>query len=146
MIVIKQPQTMDDFKAYYALRYRVLREPLGQPKGTEKDDFEPLSHHYMAVNEQNGEIAGVVKLFERELALGQFSHIAVSEKYQHQGIGRLLVNTVESKAKELGFKKMGTLTRVTATGFYERCGYIPQGFAEMLFGKLKMIWLEKELN
>jgi N-acetylglutamate synthase-like GNAT family acetyltransferase len=137
---------MDDFKSYYALRYRVLREPLGQPKGTEKDDFEPLSHHYMAVDDQTGELAGVVKLFEREPGVGQFSHIAVSEKYQHHGIGRLLVETVEAKAREMRYRKMGTLTRVTATGFYERCGYIPQGFAEMLFGKLKMIWLEKDLK
>jgi len=36
MIIIKSPQTRDEFKAYYALRYHVLREPLGLPHGTEK--------------------------------------------------------------------------------------------------------------
>ncbi len=56
--------TREDFKAYYALRYRVLREPWGYPKGTEKDDYEPISEHFMAVNEK-GEVAGVVKLYEK---------------------------------------------------------------------------------
>ena len=63
MIVIKSPHTREEFKAYYAMRYRVLREPLGLPKGTEKDDYEPLSEHFMAVDDENGEILGVVKMY-----------------------------------------------------------------------------------
>jgi len=145
MIVIKSPQNKEDFRAYYALRYKVLREPLGQPHGTEKDDFEPISTHYMAVNEETREIVGVVKLFEKAPGVGQFSHLAVSDAYQKKGIGRMLVEHVEQKAREAGYKKMGTLTRLTATGFYERCGYKPMGITGVLFGKLQMMWMEKDL-
>ena len=145
MIVIRTPNTKEEFKAYYALRYKVLREPLGQPHGSEKDDYEPISIHFTAVDDQKGEIVGAVKLFEKEPGVGQYSHIAVAEAYQHQGVGRQLIQAVEQKARELGFKKLGTLTRLTATGFYERCGYRAVGITGVLFGKLQMMWMEKDL-
>ena len=43
MFTIKTPTTHDNFKAYYALRHKVLSEPWGDPKGTEKDDYEPIT-------------------------------------------------------------------------------------------------------
>jgi N-acetylglutamate synthase-like GNAT family acetyltransferase len=145
MVVIRSPKTKEDFKAYYALRFHVLREPLGQHPGSEKDDYEPISIHYMAVDEKINEIVGVIKLFEKEPGVGQFSHVAVAEHYQRKGVGRLLINTVEQKSRELGYHKLGTLTRLTATGFYERCGYKPMGITGVLFGKLQMMWMEKDL-
>jgi len=145
MAVIRSPKTKEEFKAYYALRFHVLRESLGQHPGSEKDDFEPISIHYMAVDEQTNQIIGVVKLFEKEPAMGQFSHLAVDSAFQHKGVGRLLIHTVEQKSRELGYRKLGTLTRLTATGFYERCGYKPMGITGVLFGKLQMMWMEKDL-
>ncbi len=44
MYTIKTPSTHDEFKAYYALRYKVLSEPWGHPKGTEKDDLNPSAN------------------------------------------------------------------------------------------------------
>ncbi len=145
MIAIRTPKTKEDFKAYYALRYHVLREPLGQPHGSEKDDYEPISEHYMAVDDNTGQIVGAVKLFEKEPGVGQFSHLAVAEACQGQGIGRKLIDTVEARARTLGYSKLGTLTRLTATGFYEKCGYQPMGITGVLFGKLQMMWMEKNL-
>jgi len=145
MVVIRSPRTKEEFKAYYALRFRVLREPLGQHPGSEKDDYEPISLHYMAVDEVTNQIVGVVKLFEKEAGVGQFSHLAVAPAFQHKGVGRLLIETVEQKSRDLGYHKLGTLTRLTATGFYERCAYKPMGITGVLFGKLQMMWMEKEL-
>ena len=84
MYTIKTPKTRDDFKAYYALRYKVLREPFGYPKGTEKDDYEPISEHFMAVSEK-GEVVGVAKLYEKAEGVGHVSHLAVAPEYQHKG-------------------------------------------------------------
>src|SRR5512146_785445 len=114
MVTIKTPTTKDDFKAYYSLRYKLLREPWGHPKGTEKDDFEPISEHFMAVNEK-GEVLGVVKLYEESKTVGHVAHLAVSEAHQHQGIGRLLIEAVESRARQHGYQTIGMMARVTAT-------------------------------
>src|SRR5512140_3247573 len=100
MPIIKTPTTREDFKAYYALRYKVLREPWGHPKGTEKDDYEAISEHFMAVDEKTGEVLGVIKLFEKGTGVGQLSHLAVATEHQHKGIGRFLVESAEQRARE----------------------------------------------
>lgn len=146
MIVIRQPLTRQDFKDYYRLRYTLLREPMGMPKGTEKDDYEPLSLHFMAVDEKNGAVVGVVKLLEYDPGVGRFSYMAVDGKYQRQGVGLRLLRTVEEKARELKMDKLGTLARPTVIDFYEKYGYESKGLAKVKYGRLQLVYLEKDLN
>lgn len=145
MITIKTPATRKDFKAYYALRYKVLREPWGHPKGTEKDDYEPISEHFMAVDDTTHEVVGVIKLFEREPNVGNFSHLAIATEHQNQGIGKLLLETVEKRGREHGYKTFGTMSRVTATSYFEKRGYRVAGMPSPHLGTIHLIWMEKEL-
>ena len=145
MFTIKTPTTHDDFKAYYALRYKVLSEPWGQPKGTEKDDYEPISEHFMAVNEKD-EVVGVVKLYEKDKDVGHISHLAVSPEYQRKGIGRLLLEAVEQRARARGFRTLGTMARVTATAYFEKNGFRIVGMPAPHIGTMPIVWMEKELS
>jgi ribosomal protein S18 acetylase RimI-like enzyme len=146
MVTIKKPTTRDDFKAYYAVRYKVLREPWGHPKGTEKDDYEPISEHFMAMDEQTGEVLAVVKLYEKAPGIGYISHLAVASEHQHQGIGRLLVQAVEARARARGFHSVGAMARVTATAFFEKHGYRVTGIPTPHLGTTHLVWMEKELS
>ena len=145
MYTIKTPKSRDDFKAYYALRYKVLREPWGHPKGTEKDDYEPISEHFMAVNEK-GDVVGVAKLFEKAEQVGHISHLAVSPDHQHQGIGHLLLKTVEQRARERGFITLGTMARATSTAYFERAGFHVAGIPTPHLGTTHLVWMEKALS
>lgn len=49
MFVVKQPKTKEDFEKYYDLRYRILRKPWNQPRGSEKDELEKESFHIMVL-------------------------------------------------------------------------------------------------
>ena len=144
MPIIKTPMTREEFKAYYALRYKVLREPWGHPKGTEKDDYEPISEHFMAVDEQTGEVLGVIKLYEKAPGVGNISHLAVLTAFQHKGIGTSLVEAVEKCARERGFKTLGTMSRVTATAYFEKHGYRIAGIPAPQLGTIHLVWMEKE--
>ena len=144
MYTIKIPVTRADFKAYYALRYRVLREPWGHPRGTEKDDYEPISEHFMAVDE-NGEVAGVAKLYEKSAGVGHVSHFAVAPEHQHRGVGHLLMQTVEQRARERGFRIVGTMARATSTKYFERSGFRVAGIPTPHLGTTHLIWMEKVL-
>ena len=144
MYTIKVPASHDDFKAYYALRYKVLREPWGHPKGTEKDDYEPISAHVMAVDEK-GAVVGVVKLYEKSEGVGYVSHLAVSGEHQHKGIGHLLLTTVEQRAREKNFKTIGTMARVTATAYFEKVGFHIAGIPAPHLGTTHLVWMEKAL-
>ena len=146
MITIKSPATHDDFKAYYALRYKVLSEPSGHVKGTEKDDYEPISEHFSAVDDDTGEIVGVVKLFERAPGIGNFSHLAVAPQHHNQGIGKLLLQTVEKRAREHGFKTLGAMSRITATAYFEKQGYKVTEIPAPNLGTTHLVWLEKDIS
>ena len=145
MYTIKVPATHDDFKAYYALRYKVLREPWGHPKGTEKDDYEPISEHFMAVNDK-GDVVGVVKLYEKSEGVGYISHLAVAAEHQHKGIGHLLLETVEERARARNFRIIGTMARVTATVYFEKYGFRIAGIPTPHIGTTHLVWMEKALS
>ena len=145
MYTIKTPNTRDEFKAYYALRYKIQREPWGHPKGTEKDDYEPISEHFMAVNENN-EVVGVVKLYEKSEGVGHISHLAVAQEQQHKGVGHLLLQTVEQRARKSGFTIIGTMARVTATAYFERAGFRIVGIPTAHIGTTHLVWMEKALS
>jgi N-acetylglutamate synthase-like GNAT family acetyltransferase len=146
MIIIKTPVTKEDFKAYYSLRYKVLREPWGHPKGTEKDDYEPISEHFMAVDDQSGEVLAVVKLYEKAPGVGHISHLAVSADHQRKGVGRLMIEAVEARARERGFHSLGAMARVTATAFFEKYGYHVTGIPTPHLGTTHLVWMEKQLS
>ena len=45
-IEIRLPKTEDEWEDYYDLRYRVLRQPLNQPRGSEKNDGDEDGIHF----------------------------------------------------------------------------------------------------
>jgi len=145
MIIIRQPQTREDYKAYYHLRYQVLREPWGQPKGSEKDDYEPISRHLMAVDEQTGELVGVVKWLDRAPGQAWLTHLAVHPAHQKQGIGQLLAKAVEEAAKTLGYASIGAQVRLNATEFFEKLGYRITDIPTQYFATVHTVWMEKDL-
>jgi GNAT superfamily N-acetyltransferase len=146
MIKIVSPKTREEFKAYYDLRYKVLREPWGIQKGTEKDDYEPISKHFMAVNDETGQIVGVIKLMEKEPGVGWFSHMAVVPEIQKKGIGKLLLNFIEEEAKREGYKILGCQARLNTTVFFEKAGYQINGLPSHYLGTTQVVWMEKPLQ
>lgn len=145
MIEIRSPKTREDFKAYYDLRYKVLREPFGLPKGTEKDDYEPISQHFMAIDSETGKLVGCAKLFEKETGVGWLSHLAVAVPYQRTGIGKLLITHIEEIAKNEGFKVLGCLARLNTTDYFGKFGYAIAGMPTHYFGTTQVVWMEKTL-
>lgn len=145
MIVIKSPVSREEFKAYYDLRYKVLREPWGLPRGTEKDDYEPISQHFTAEDDATGELLGCVKLCEKEPGVSWVSHLAISEKHQRKGIGKLLLGHVEETARRQGYTRIGCLSRLNTTDYFERAGYNISGLPSNYFGTTQVVWMEKNL-
>jgi N-acetylglutamate synthase-like GNAT family acetyltransferase len=145
LIEIKSPKTRDEFKAYYDLRFKVLREPWGLPRGTEKDDYEPISQHFMAIDDKTGEIVGCVKLFEKETGQAWMSHLAVASSRQHQGIGKQLMDYMEQLARSQEYKKIGCLARLNTTKYFEKAGYKISGLPSHYFGTTQVVWMEKDL-
>jgi hypothetical protein len=83
---IKAPQTDSEWKAYYALRFNVLREPWNQPLGSEVLADEDQAIHAIAVEEEI--ILGVARMHESATNQGQVRCVAIATAAQGKGIGK----------------------------------------------------------
>jgi N-acetylglutamate synthase-like GNAT family acetyltransferase len=145
MIKIISPKTREEFKAYYQTRYKELREPWGLQKGTEKDDYEPISQHFMAVDDSNNKVVGTIKLMEKEPGVGWFSHMAVRSDSQNKGVGKLLLSFVEDEARREGYTILGCMSRLNTTEYFEKAGYRINGLPSQYIGTTQVVWMEKKL-
>ena len=95
---IRQPETEEEFKHYYHLRWKLLRAPWGQPEGSEVDDIEERCFHLMTIDDKNTIIA-VARLQFNSDDEAQIRYMAVEQIHEKKGIGRRLVNALEEQAR-----------------------------------------------
>ena len=48
-ITVIEPQTPEEFKQYYNLRFEILRKPWGQPKSSERDNDDEITGDTIAL-------------------------------------------------------------------------------------------------
>ena len=143
-IFIVQPRTRSQIQDYYDLRWRVLRQPQGQPRGSERDELEEIAIHLMAYYE--GKIPAAVGRAHLNSAYeAQIRFMAVDPHYQNAGIGSSLLAGLEKRIKTSGARYIVLNARETAAGFYIKNGYTRDGEAGTLFGNIRHIRMRKYL-
>jgi len=140
---IKQPETKKEFEACYDLRWRVLREPWQQPRGSEKDELENKSIHIMACDENNN-VIGVGRLHFNNETEAQIRYMAVVPEYEKQGVGTLILEALEEKAKQQ-CNIIVLDARENAIGFYQKKDYELLEKSHLLFGSIQHYRMEKNL-
>ena len=141
-----EPNTSDEFKIYYNLRYKVLRKPWFQPKGSERDDGDKTSLHRMIIDEPNGKAVAVGRLQFNTIEEAQIRYMAVSDDYQGKGYGRKMVKALDNIAREKGSRKIILQSRGNAVKFYEKNGYKIIEKSYLLFDEIQHWLMEKELS
>lgn len=104
------------------LRWRVLRQPLGHPRGSERFEFEDDSLHLVA--SRGEQVLGCVLFQPDGRSGGRLFQMAVDPSLQGQGVGRLLVSHLEERLRREGVTEVTLHSRHHAVGFYERLGYV----------------------
>lgn len=145
MFECRAPKSQQEFEQYYHLRWKILREPLQQNQGSEKDDLENQAIH-RAIFDEQGSIVAVARLHFSSPTLGQIRYMAVADNCQGKGLGQQLVNTLEQFAISLGVNTISLKARENAVVFYEKLGYKNIGFSHLLFERIKHFNFEKKLN
>ncbi|WP_300173154.1 bifunctional GNAT family N-acetyltransferase/hotdog fold thioesterase [uncultured Aliivibrio sp.] len=120
------PTTDAELNAYYHFRWQVLREPLRQPVGSERDAYDDTSQHRMILDGRGQPIA-VGRLYLTPDNDGQIRYMAVSSSYRGKGIGALIMVALESYARQEGAKRLVCNAREEAIPFYVRNGFESQG-------------------
>lgn len=142
---IRQPTGEDEFKVYYQLRWKLLRAPWNQPRGSEVDDLENQSFHLMAIDEKN-EVIGVARLQFNSNSEAQIRYMAVADSHQRRGIGRELIRALEDHARSSGSKKIVLDARERAVDFYKKMGYEISEKSYLLFDEIQHFRMLKTLT
>lgn len=142
--MIRPPVTTREWDAYYDLRWRLLRAPWQQPRGSERDDDENTAYHLMAVNAKN-QIIGVGRLQRNTATQSQIRYMAVEPADRRCGIGKALVASLEAQAKHWNMQSIVLNAREQAVGFYQACGYELGDETVTLFGVIRHWQMQKQI-
>jgi len=143
-VVLKQPESPEEFKSYFNLRYRILRAPWGEPEGSEVDEMEDQCFHIMATN--NGHLMGVGRMQFNTEDEAQIRYMAVEKEYEGNGIGRMIVNTLEQEAINKNVSTIILDAREPAVGFYQKLGYSIEKKSYVLFDEIQHFRMIKQLT
>jgi GNAT superfamily N-acetyltransferase len=110
-------------EALYDLRWRVLRDPLGLARGTERiaADFDSDTVHIGAFD-LGSRLVGCATLIPAEGGL-QLRAMAVDPTRQGSGIGAAVLSAAADIAREAD-QSLWCEARAHAVGFYERNGWV----------------------
>jgi predicted GNAT family N-acyltransferase len=139
-----EPSTPEEYQRYYELRWKILRSPWNQPRGSEQDDMEQSSHHLMVV-ENDHDVIAVGRLHFNSIREAQFRYMAVDIAQQRRGAGTLLLEALESKAAELGAACIVLDAREHALRFYHKQGYQAEGPGQVLFNTIPHVKMRKHI-
>ncbi len=143
-MIVRPPQTPEELERYRDLRWRILRAPWNQPRGSEVDELEAKAFPIM-VCEVDGIPVGVGRAHFNSETEAQIRSMAVEEEWRGKGIGSIVIKELEKIAIEKGAKKIILQARDNAVKFYERNGYKVVKQSHILFGSIPHYLMEKEV-
>lgn len=138
------PSQPADFERYFALRWEVLRKPWNQPPGSERDDLEDKTMHFMAV--EGNKIAGTGRLQYNDEKVAQIRFMAVAPEFQGKGVGKKMMETMEKQAINDHRSIIFLQARENAVPFYQSLGYRIVEKTFLLYGEIQHYSMEKLLS
>jgi N-acetylglutamate synthase-like GNAT family acetyltransferase len=140
--MIRSPQSETEWTAYFQLRYAILRAPWGQVTGSEQTADEAQHQHFAYFDNAN-ELLGVGRLDLVDPLTTQIRFMAVADQQQGKGIGKVLMDEMESVSKEKGIQKIILHAREIALPFYQKLGYQLDAPSHLLFGEIQHFLMHK---
>ncbi len=138
----RSPGSPEEWEGYYDLRWRVLRGPWGQPRGSERDECDADSFH-AALWDGDAPVAAGRLHFNSPLE-GQIRYMAVDPNWRGLGLGGRILACLEGQAVTAGAGLIVLNAREEVAAFYARHGYRDVGSAGLLFGVIPHLKMEKK--
>jgi GNAT superfamily N-acetyltransferase len=127
-LTCRAPATPDEWEAYYDLRWRVLRAPWHQPRGTERAASDATADHraLWTPDQPHRPLAvGCVQPSDEPATepCAQIRWMAVEPAHQGTGLGQCLMHELEALARAQGYTTLVLNARENALAFYRKLGY-----------------------
>ena len=142
-IEIRSPHTDVEWQEYFHLRYEVLRKPLSQQEGSERNEGDAIGVHFALF--RSADLLAIARLDEVDEKVAQTRFVAVKSNLQGMGFGKKIMLAVEDHARQQGKSMMLLHARDYAVDFYLNLGYQIVEPSYKLFGVLQHFQMEKSL-
>ena len=143
-VELRSPTGPDEWSRYFDLRWRVLRAPWSQPRGSERDDRESDSAH-LAIWDGAGAPLAVGRVHLRSAGEAQVRYMAVEPGSEGLGLGSRILSGLEAAARDRGAQRIVLNARADARRFYESHGYTAFAPGETMFGEVQHVQMSKQL-
>ncbi len=125
MIHFKFIKTSDpDYPRERALRWEMLKKPMGLPPGTELCPEDEKGLHLVALEKK--EVIGCILFYPESDVSGKIVQLALAELHDHHGFVRKLLHHLENYLFEKGFKEIECHVSSDNLDFFERLGFHKQ--------------------
>jgi N-acetylglutamate synthase-like GNAT family acetyltransferase len=121
---LKRAESDRDWAAYHRIRKRVLWEDRGLEGYDERHPDDQLAAHHPLLLMRDGAPVGTARLDVISPNLGVVRLVAVEPHLQRSGLGRVLMQEIESYARRLGLDQLEVNAAREAEGFYQRLGWV----------------------
>ena len=116
--LLAEPSGPDDFASVFMLRWKVLRKAWGMPEGSEQDLLEDSSIHRMVVGSGNDvEVLACGRIQAAGSNLAQIRYMAVQEEFRREGLGAIVLSSLEEAALNLSLTEVFLNAREPAVSF-----------------------------
>ena len=124
MIEVRPARDQSEVDAALALRYDVFCGEQGVSLAEERDGLDGEALHLVAL--QDGEVVGTCRLLAEgsEVKLGR---MAVASSHRGRRLAAALLVEADSRARELGARRIVLAAQLSAQAVYERVGYASYG-------------------
>jgi ribosomal protein S18 acetylase RimI-like enzyme len=143
-LTLQSPTSPSEWDAYFDLRWRILRQPWSQPRGSERDSEDDSAFHLLLMDAA-GKALACGRLDLTAPGEAQIRYMAVDEHVRGCGYGGRILDALEAEARVRGVPKIGLNARDNAVEFYRKRGYGIIGDAETLFGVIRHVRMTKLL-
>jgi ribosomal protein S18 acetylase RimI-like enzyme len=141
-MIVRPPQTEEEFERYRDLRWRILRAPWNQPRITAQDDLENDDFPIM-VCEVDGIPIGVGRAHFISENEAQIRSISVEQEWEGKGIGSIVLKELEKIVIAKGATRIIIHSRNGAIEFYKKNRYKEVEPSYELFGEIEHTLMEK---
>ena len=141
-VIIRSPLDKE-YSDYYLLRWKILRSPWEQDKGSEKDNLENNSIHRVAILDDK--IIAVGRLHFIDKTTAQIRYMAVAKDFMKKGFGTRILASLEDAAKDNNYETILLHARQASVSFYEKRGYQLIEKSHLLFNEIQHYKMQKQI-
>lgn len=107
-------------KDAYAVRVRVFVDEQKVPPDEEIDQHEESATHFVVYDQDQPIGAGRLRELD---GFGKVERICIDSDYRKKGIGKLLMDAIETEGIKRGYTKFKLNAQIQAVPFYSKLGY-----------------------